>query len=272
MRTLVTLCLGLALLVPLPAQLLPDGFIVETFASGLSVPVSLAFLPDGRIVVAEQFSGNVKVLAGGSSAVVGTAPGVSPGGESGLLGIAVDPQWPLRPYLYAHYSHTSGDLRIAMLTVTGDLSNPQSTNLSGSAWYTVLDALPDLAPLHNGGTLRFGPDGTLYVSLGDDSIPCAAQDINLLQGKILRLDVSALPGGGAGPPPRSLLVPPGNPRWRHSSSGPTACGTCSGSTSIPRPANCSWRTWAATSSRSWITRRWEGSTSAGPGSRAARPR
>ena len=79
-------------------------------------------------------------------------------------------------------------------------------------------ALPDLAAKHNGGTLRFGPDGMLYVGLGDDDSPCRAQDLTKLQGKILRLDVSSLPAGG-GPAPRyAMLTPPDNAFVAHADS------------------------------------------------------
>ena len=82
----------------------------------------------------------------------------------------------------------------------------------------VLGALPDVAAKHNGGTLRFGPDGMLYVGLGDDDNPCRAQDLTKLQGKILRLDVSGMPAGG-GPAPRySTLTPAGNPFVAHADS------------------------------------------------------
>src|SRR4029077_12540145 len=75
----------------------------------------------------------------------------------------------------------------------------------------VRRAFPHLEPLHNGGTLRFGPDGMLYVSIGDDANACAAQDTSSLKGVLLRMDVSHLPAGGGGPPDRALLVPPDNP-------------------------------------------------------------
>jgi glucose/arabinose dehydrogenase len=192
----------------------PSGFVVETLTEALSEPVGLALLPDGRALVIERGSGAIKVWAGGlGAAVVGVVPGVNSGAfERGLLAIAVDPQWPVRPYVYVWFdSMGTANMRLAMFTVFGDLSNPASTNLTLGAQYDVLTDTPDVAAIHNGGSLRFGPDGMLYVSIGDDGNPCAAQDVNSGVGCLFRMDVSALPGPGQGPPPKSLLTPVGNP-------------------------------------------------------------
>jgi aldose sugar dehydrogenase len=82
-------------------EVLPTGFFQDTLVPNLSEPVGMAFLPDGRILLIEQNTFAVKVWAGGVTApLVGTVPGISGGGEMGLLAIAVDPNWPapsLRP-------------------------------------------------------------------------------------------------------------------------------------------------------------------------------
>ncbi len=74
---------------------------------------------------------------------------------------------------------------------------------------------PDAAASHNGGALRFGPDGHLYSGIGDDENPCRAQSVNRLNGRILRLDVSQLPPGGGGPPPYAAITPADNPFVAH---------------------------------------------------------
>ena len=73
------------------------------------------------------------------------------------------------------------------------------------------DSIPDSNGPHNGGALRFGPDGKLYLSLGDDFDWCPAQDSTSLLGKVLRLNVSQLPPGPGGPPVRQRLAPFDNP-------------------------------------------------------------
>ena len=197
------------------AQSVPTGFVVqqvvgEPFASST---VGFAFLPDGRILIIEKDSGNVRLAAVGAStsAVIATTAGLSTSGEQGLLGIAVDPAWPTRPFLYFHATYDDGTLRVTMRQASGALSNPASTSLSLASPYVILGGIADVNSNHNGGTVRFGPDGYLYVSIGEDAFACDAQDTNLLTGKILRLDVSDMPGAGGGPPVKGAITPPDNP-------------------------------------------------------------
>lgn len=203
---------------PAAAQVLPTGFAVESVIGPPfgGEPIGFTWLPDGRVLVIERGTGNVRLAAAGASTsiVIHTIAPVRTGGERGLLGVAVDPAWPARPYLYFSWARTDSTSVIDMRTASGDLSNPASTSLSLGAPFTLLTA-PDLAINHNAGTLRFGTDGMLYASWGEDAVPCNAQDLTNLLGKILRLDVSAMPGAGPGPPPRSDLTPADNPFVAH---------------------------------------------------------
>lgn len=208
--------LGLASLAPAAAQpSLPDGFAVETVTLGpfTSQPTGFAFLPDGRLLVTERTTGFVHLVPTTSTAsvVIDTIPDVTSNGERGLLGVAVDPGWPVRPYVYFHSTRVGSVIHITMFTASGDLVNSSSTNLSLGSPYVLLNDIPDLASTHNGGTLRFGPDGYLYASIGDDVRACEAQNLDSPRGKILRLDVSQMPGTGTGPPPRLDIAPAGNP-------------------------------------------------------------
>jgi glucose/arabinose dehydrogenase len=184
----------------------------------VQAPVGFSFLPDGRILIIEKDSGNVRLARAGTttSIVIATIPGLTFFGERGLLGIAVDPAWPARPYVYFFGTYTGGNSRVTMYTASGDLSNPTSSQLSLGSPYVLLGDIPDLREHHNAGTLRFGPDAALYVSTGDDGGQCEAQDVNFFNGKILRLDVSRMPGPGSGPPSKADITPAGNPY-----SGPT---------------------------------------------------
>lgn len=196
------------------AQVLPTGFTNDQLVAGLSEPVGMAWLPDGRLLVCEQRTAQIKVWTGGATMTsIGTVPNVrSTGNEQGLLSLAVDPGWPARPYVYVWYDTTvSANLRLAMFTVTGDLSNPASSNLTLGTQYVILSDFPDNASNHNGGALRFGIDGKLYLSMGDDASGCPAQNISSRVGAIWRIDVSSLPGVGPGPAAKSTLIPAGNP-------------------------------------------------------------
>jgi len=194
---------------------LPTNFADQSVVTGLSQPSGMAFLPDGRMLIIEQKTRNVRlVLAGGSTAdtTLVISDVNTSGNERGLLGMAIDPQWPARPNVYFYFDQTpSIKVYIARYTATGDLSNGASSNLTLGSRYNVITDIPDAASNHNGGTLRFGIDGKLYASLGEDADPCGAQNNTLFKGNILRLDIDNLPAGAGGPPAKSLITPVDNP-------------------------------------------------------------
>ena len=200
--------------------LVPDHFQDVQVVGNLSRPVGFDFLPDGRVLVAEQKPPTrVRLVVGnalGSIDPVLTVPNVSTGhNEQGLLAIAVDPDWPARPYLYAYYTFDDGasqGVHLTRYTGAGDLSDGGSNNLSfdpGTAVH-LITSIPDQAGNHNGGALRFAPDKTLLLSIGDDATRCAAQTLDDFRGKIVRLRVEHL-GPTPGPVTLADLAPPGNP-------------------------------------------------------------
>jgi glucose/arabinose dehydrogenase len=201
---------------PLAAQAtLPTGFADQLVTSPFTQSSSFDFLPDGRILVIEKASGNVWLVVNG---VKGATPKLTitdlntTGFEQGLLGIAVDPAWPTRPYVYLYFDRTPGNVcYIVRYTAGGDLADGNSTNLTLGSRFVILDDIPDNSTVHNSGTLRFGPDGMLYASLGDDSSHCFAQDSTDFRGKVVRMDVSGLPSSGSGPPLKSAITPADNP-------------------------------------------------------------
>src|SRR5262245_52950942 len=113
----------------------PDGFLDRGILSGVDQPSAIALLPDGRALFTEQVSGKVRLITGGqlaSNDPVATIPNVQTSGpEQGLLGIAVDPGWPSRPYVYLYYCYSLAPaIRVSRFTVTGDLTDTGNHQLS----------------------------------------------------------------------------------------------------------------------------------------------
>ena len=221
-RTLgLTALIALAAAPAAVAQVLPDGFVDEPIVTGLHASACMAFLPDGRVLATQQNNFRVILVDPGppaTTSVVGTVDSVAWMPEGGLLGVAVDPRWPVAPYLYFHTTCSAGpQIHVVRYGVTGDLDGTGNgiMALDSLSRYRVLDA-PNAWVNHNGGQLHFGADDMLYVSLGDDGRDCEAQRPELLRGKILRLDVLGLPDGPGGPPPQADIAPPDNPFFAHS--------------------------------------------------------
>ena len=175
---------------PPPSVLLPAG-APDVIAEGLDAPWSILRLPGGGVLVSERDTANVvEVLGDGSLRVAGTVPGVAPGGEGGLLGLAHRPGDGDRGAdVYAYFTAAS-DNRIVRMPLTGA---PGSLGLGTPE--DVLTGIPK-AGNHNGGRIAFGPDGFLYATAGDAGDPDAAQDPTSLSGKILRMTPDGQPAPG----------------------------------------------------------------------------
>lgn len=154
-------------------------------------PTAFALLPDHRIVYTTHQDGGVKLLVNGQvrAEPLLTFPNQAKTSEQGLLGIAVDPDFPDSNYVYIFHTEDDSTNRVTRFTVQGELSDPSSNELTiDPATGRDLLVLPDLSRFHNGGTIRFGRDKTLYVSHGDDEHRVKLQDLNEPNGKILRIN------------------------------------------------------------------------------------
>jgi len=173
---------------PAPGTPLVSGRI----DAGLSLPWSTVFLPDGTAVISERDSALLKLVppgGNGPAATLGRVPDVVSGGEGGLLGLALSPGFAQDRYLYAYFT-AQGDNRIARFRLEGTGVRPGL-----GAAEVIFTGIPK-ASTHNGGRIRFGPDGYLYVGTGDSQRRSQPQDRNALGGKILRITPEGNPAPG----------------------------------------------------------------------------
>ena len=172
-----------------------DGvrFTVDTVVTNLQIPWSMAFAPDGRLFVTER-PGRVRILdlTTRSSEVALTLEDVYAEGEAGLLGLALDPEFSQTRLVYLAYS-----ARLPAGSPVNRVVRYRETGGRLGERVTLLDNIP-AAAIHDGGRLRFGPDGFLYITAGDAANTSLAQDLGSLAGKILRIT-------------RDGLTPPTNP-------------------------------------------------------------
>jgi glucose/arabinose dehydrogenase len=172
------------LAVPVAAATLPSGFTETQVASGLASPTAMALAPDGRLFVCSQ-GGSLLVIKNGVLLPTPFATfSVNASGERGLLGVAFDPDFSVDPYVYVYYTTSTSPIhnRVSRLTANGDVA------MAGSELVLLdLDNLTS-ATNHNGGAMHFGPDGMLYVAVGENATSSNAQTLGNLLGKMLRIN------------------------------------------------------------------------------------
>jgi glucose/arabinose dehydrogenase len=168
---------------PLAAATLPPGFSESQFGSNFNgTPTAMAFAPDGQLFVCLQ-TGQLRVIKNGALlATPFVSLTVDSAGERGLLGVAFDPNFASNHFVYLYYTVPTAPIhnRISRFTANGDVA------AAGSE--LVLADLDNLssATNHNGGAIHFGPDGKLYVGVGENANSANAQTLNNRLGKILR--------------------------------------------------------------------------------------
>jgi glucose/arabinose dehydrogenase len=178
--------------------------VLEPVVSGLSVPVAIAHAGDSRLFIVQQ-NGRIRISPAPQQLLpqpfLDVSSLISTGGERGLLGLAFHPRYAENGFFYVNYTDTSGDTKVVRYTRSAadpNRADPNSARI-------ILEVDQPFAN-HNGGQLQFGPDGYLYIGLGDGGSggdpDNRAQNLSQLLGKMLRIDVD-----GAAP----YAIPPSNP-------------------------------------------------------------
>lgn len=164
---------------------------IELFAYGVNTPVEITNAGDNRLFVVE-LTGSIKVINADGTVnpdnfLTMPANTVMSGSERGFLGLAFHPQYATNGYFFVCYTRVpDGNVIIERRKV-----NPENPNVALDGEVLQILSIPHPESAHNGGKLAFGPDGYLYIGIGDGWAPGTnAQDINLNLGKILRIDVN----------------------------------------------------------------------------------
>lgn len=163
------------------AAQLPNGFVQTQLADGLD-PTAMSIAPDGRIFITEK-SGTIRLFVDGN---LQSAPFLSIRvdnfNERGLSSLVFDPKFETNHYLYVYYTVPGNNRnRVSRFTANGNTAVPNSEKI-------IIEFEPMAGTIHNGGAMAFGKDGKMYIAVGDGNNANLAQNLNSMQGKILRIN------------------------------------------------------------------------------------
>ena len=166
----------LALVVVAPAR----AAVGEQLVVSAAWPAAFTFDPSGRIFYGVRFTGEIRIFdpATQSDTLFYTLPDVATNGEQGLVGLALHPDYPDKPFVFAFYTRNTNGVENAVVRLT-------DTEGVGGRLKTLI-TLP-AALHHDGGVIHFGPDRRLYAVVGDNTKPASAQDLGTNRGKVLRM-------------------------------------------------------------------------------------
>ncbi len=194
------------------ATTFPPGFGQDVIAGGFNSPTVFAFFPDGRIIVAEK-PGVVWLIKNGvvqPVPFINVSDRVNSAFDHGILGLAVDRDFPAQPYVYLYYTYENDPVtwdgpktvHLSRVTVTGDTADPNSevvilgtqAGVPCNLLAAGSDCIASDSGSHSAGNLKFASDGTIFLTVGDGADfnvvnPDAlrAQNLDLLNGKLLRI-------------------------------------------------------------------------------------
>lgn len=170
-----------------PMAALPSGFVeTQITGNGLSNPTAIAIHPDGRVFVCQQ-TGELRVIKNGAVLPTPfTTLTVNSSGERGLLGVAFDPDYATNRFVYVYYTATTPAIHNRVSRFTANAAN-EDVAVAGSE-VVILDLENLSATNHNGGAIHFGPDGKLYIAVGENAVTSNSQSLANRLGKMLRIN------------------------------------------------------------------------------------
>ena len=173
--------------VSLHAATLPAGFTEVQVATGLTNATAMSFSPDGRLFVCQQ-AGALRVISNGTLlSTPFTTVATSATGERGLLGVTFDPSFATNRFVYVYYTATTPATHNRVSRFTASLADGNVAEVGSEVAILDLDNLSG-ATNHNGGAIHFGPDGKLYIGVGENANAANAQSLGNRLGKLLRIN------------------------------------------------------------------------------------
>ena len=176
-------------------EITPPKLLVSTLVSGLSIPWDLAFTPDGTMLFTQRVGVLSARLSNGTVETIDAELGdLFANGETGLMGIVVDPDFASNRRFYTCQGHTGPEVQVIAWTI--DAAYTTATRVADP----LVGGIPAATGGRHGGCrLRFGPEGYLWIATGDAASGTVPQDLSSLGGKVLRVDSSTGAGAPANP-------------------------------------------------------------------------
>ena len=162
---------------------------IEVMAKNLEIPWAITFLPSGNLIFTQR-PGTLSLLSNGEITTIAQIPEVKAYGEGGLMGVTLHPDFTNNNYIYLMYTYSSDGNNTLNRVVRYNYENNILSNKQ-----IIMDEIPG-AIYHNGGRIKFGPDGYLYITTGDSRNPSLSQNKDSLAGKILRVTDEGSPAPG----------------------------------------------------------------------------
>ena len=156
-------------------------YMLETVVSGLSAPVVFTFMPNNNIIITQK-TGFAKIYTLNNTLVDtfwNFTDSTYSGGEGGLIGVCLDPNYSSNHYIYFYYTHNPNRYRVVRFT---------ENNNKGTNPFIIFDDTPIFSTNHFAGNIHFGSDNKLYISIGNNLVDSAAQSLHTFKGKILRIN------------------------------------------------------------------------------------
>ncbi|MBV8881589.1 MAG: PQQ-dependent sugar dehydrogenase [Planctomycetaceae bacterium] len=198
MSSILSFALAVWVSHPAAAQTAPPGFQVESYGGSLAGGTALAWTPDGRLLVARK-NGDIRVLKNGAllpTPFHDLMLNVPAGNDRGLLGIAVAPDFASSGQVYVYFTAPTPAPHNCIRRLQASASDPDVSDGTETAVVDLENLGSDT--MHNGGAIHFGPDGKLYVAVGENADASLSQSLSSRFGKLLRYE----PDGS---------IPPDNP-------------------------------------------------------------